>query len=644
MVAHVHTGLFRARPTSRWVAVWLLVPSLAVASPMAHLLRLAPTGEGPGDQFGIIVGGPGDLNADGFPDIAVSGFLNDAGGIDCGRAYVYFGGPIMSTTPSMVLTGEGPGDNFGAAKGAGDVNGDGYRDLIVGANQAGLPSPGKAYIYFGGPSMDSVPDVIFTGEHDGDLFGSRVATAGDINEDGYDDVIIGAIATSTHGYRTGSAYLYFGGPSMDDIPDMVFTGETAGDEFGLVAPAGDINGDGHQDIIIGAWIAASEAGRAYLYFGGPGMDNVPDEIFTGEAPGDRLGVSVMGSGDVNGDGHPDVIVGAFWNDANGPNAGRAYVYFGGPAMDTVPDVVLTGEAVGDGFGKSVCDAGDVNHDGFADVIVGAYQSDAGGYNSGKAYVFFGGNPMDSTPDMTITGEAAGDQMGYWVSSTGDLFGDGFPDVVVGASFNDASAVDAGRAYVTDFNRYFVQTPNGGEHWVSGGFGYVSWLGAEPADIWLSADNGMSYQRIVSGVGGKESNGVVIPVPSVTSTLARIKLTPTNPQVTGRDVSDAVFQIVPGTTGVTPGESQQPSFAPVLPNPVADAARLRFELPREATVTVSVFDMRGRRVATPIGGERLPAGQTSRTWRPSSLPPGVYEVRARIGAFEQARRAVWLGDR
>src|SRR5262249_41352712 len=206
----------------------------------------------------------------------------------------------------------------------------------------------------------------------------------------------------------------------------------------------------------GAWLAAGETGRAYLYFGGPGMDNVPDRVFTGAAAGDRFGTSVMGLGDVNADGFEDIIVGAYWNDAAGSNAGRSYVFLGSPTMDTIADVILTGEFPGDGFGKSVCDAGDVNDDGYSDVIVGAYQSDAGGPNSGKAYVFFGGNPMDVVPDMTISGEAPGDQLGYWVSSTGDLFGDGFPDVIVGASFNDAAATDAGRAYVTDFNRYFVQ--------------------------------------------------------------------------------------------------------------------------------------------------------------------------------------------
>src|SRR5204862_7217424 len=105
---------------------------------------------------GILVGGPGDLNGDGYPDVVIDGFLNDAAGQDAGRAYVFFGGPAMSAVPSLVLTGQSAGDNFGVVKGAGDVNGDGYPDLIVGANQAGSypNNPGKAYLYLGGPNMD----------------------------------------------------------------------------------------------------------------------------------------------------------------------------------------------------------------------------------------------------------------------------------------------------------------------------------------------------------------------------------------------------------------------------------------------------------------------------------------------------------
>ena len=127
---------------------------------------------------------------------------------------------------------------------------------------------------------------------------------------------------------------------------------------------------------------------------------------TGEAAGDVLGASVASGGDINGDGYDDVIVGAYLNDAGGPNTdnrGRVYVYFGGPAADSVADWVLTGEAAGDRFGISVHSAGDVNGDGDPDVIVGAYLSDSGGMDAGRAYVFYGGPGADSVPDLVLTG-------------------------------------------------------------------------------------------------------------------------------------------------------------------------------------------------------------------------------------------------
>src|SRR4029079_15805256 len=133
------------------------------------------------------------------------------------------------------------------------------------------------------------------------------------------------------------------------------------------------------------------------------------------ALGDRLGVSVHGLGDLNADGYGDIGIGAYLNDAAGVDAGRAYIYYGGPVVDTVPDVVLTGEAADDDFGKSICGAGDVNRDGYADVAVGAFTSDANGYNACRGYVYFGGSPMDNVPDVTLNGEAAGDHLGYWVA-------------------------------------------------------------------------------------------------------------------------------------------------------------------------------------------------------------------------------------
>ena len=284
--------------------------------------------------------------------------------------------------------------------------------------------------------MDSTADVTMTGEATNNFFGRSVSTAGDVNGDGYADVIVGA---PFYNSNTGRAYIYYGGPSMDNVADVTMTGEATSNNFGLsVSTAGDANGDGYGDVIVGADGYNSATGRAYIYDGGPSMDNVADVTMTGEATNNYFGFSVSTAGDVNGDGYADVIVGApFYNS----NTGRAYIYEGGPSMDNVADVTMTGEATNNYFGYSVSTAGDVNGDGYADVIVGApfYNS-----NTGRAYIYYGGPSMDNVADVTMTGEATGNYFGNSVSTAGNVNGDGYADVIIGA---DGYSTTTGRAYL-----------------------------------------------------------------------------------------------------------------------------------------------------------------------------------------------------
>jgi len=299
----------------------------------------------------------------------------------------------MDDIPDVIFTGETSYNYFGiSVAAAGDVNQDGFSDVIIGAegNAAGGFDAGRAYLYLGGLNMDNIADVIFTGAAGFDDFGHSVAAAGDVNHDGFSDVIVGAYLNDAGGNDAGRAYLYFGGASMDNVADVIFTGETVLNRFGIsIAAAGDVNHDGFADVLVGA----STAGRAYLYFGGTRMDNIADVIFTGETGGSAFGISAAAAGDVNHDGFADVIVGDNWNNAGGYNAGRAYLYFGGPRMDNLADAVFTGAAGSDLFGISVAAAGDVNHDGFSDVIVGATGNSAVGYQMGRAYVYAGGTTV-----------------------------------------------------------------------------------------------------------------------------------------------------------------------------------------------------------------------------------------------------------
>ncbi len=342
-------------------------------------------------------------------------------------------------------------DYFGiSVSSAGDVNGDSFSDIIVGAslNDAGGTWAGRAYLYFGGQNMDNIVDVILTGESAGCEFGHSVASAGDVNGDGYSDIIIGAWNKDTY---TGRAYVYFGGVHMDDCVDVILTGETLDDRFGCsVANVGDVNGDGYSDVIVGAFLndaIGPETGRAYVYFGGASMDQDVDVILTGEAEGNRFGCSVAGAGDVNGDGFSDIIVGASLNNAGGLMTGRVYLYFGGTRMDESADMILNGEAAGDRFGCSVSGGGDVNGDGYSDVIVGAFLNDAHGLEAGRAYIYFGGAGMDSIADWTLTGQTTDNWFGYSVASVGDVNCDGYSDVIVGAPHNDGGGEWNGQTYV-----------------------------------------------------------------------------------------------------------------------------------------------------------------------------------------------------
>jgi len=309
---------------------------------------------------------------------------------------------------------------------------------------AGNINPATTLAYnLGTVAMDTTADVTFTGAGgitNFDSLGISVASAGDVNGDGYNDVIVGA-----YGYFsfTGQAYIYYGGASMNNTADVTFTGAAVSDYFGgSVASAGDVNGDGFADVIVGAKGADGggvNRGQAYIYYGGASMNNTADVTFTGAANSDWLGFSVAPAGDVNGDGYADVIVGALYASTNN---GQAYIYYGGASMNNTADVTFTGAADNDSFGFSVAPAGDVNGDGYNDVIVGA--KDASSTN-GQAYIYYGGASMNNTADVTFTGVAAADDFGIDVASAGDVNGDGYNDVIVGAYL--AGVGDIGEAYI-----------------------------------------------------------------------------------------------------------------------------------------------------------------------------------------------------
>jgi len=393
------------------------------------------TGAAEGDWLGYSVASAGDVNHDGYADLFVGEPGNNSQS-SVGRAFVFSG---LNGDTLYSFVGEAAGDQFGGSvASAGDVNNDGYADLIVGAigNDASASDGGRAYV-FSGLNGDTLH--VFNGEETFNFFGWSVATAGDVNKDGYADLIVGAVLNDAGGTIAGKAYVYSG---LNGNTLHTFTGEASFAFLGWsVASAGDVNKDGHSDIIMGAIGSdgvGPNAGRAYVFSGKTG-DTL--HIFTGEAAGDSCGFSVSSAGDVNNDGYADVIVGAGGNDVGGVDAGRAYV-FCGKTGDTLH--IFTGEAAGDALGSSVSSAGDFNKDGYSDIIVGAVGYDAGVLNVGRAYVFSG---LNGDTLKVFTGEAAGDKFGNSVASSGDVNKDSFGDLIVAARLNDAGGADAGRVYV-----------------------------------------------------------------------------------------------------------------------------------------------------------------------------------------------------
>lgn len=384
-----------------------------------------------------------DVNGDGFADVLVGAFgVNGS----AGRAYVYLGGALgLSSTPAATLIGPDLADGrFGySVASAGDTNGDGFADVVVGAYGVNS-SAGRAYLYLGGAGgLSSVvgttlvgPDIANGG------FGKSVASAGDIDGDGFGDVIVGA-GNLNNG--SGRVYVYLGSAAGLSASGSPIFGSVSQGQFGdSVASAGDVNGDGFADVVVGAY-QANFAGRAFLYHGASnGLSTNPVTTLTGpDVMSGRFGGSVASAGDVNGDGFADVVVGA--NGIN-TNAGRAYLYLGsasGLAAAPANTTLIGPDVSGGRFGFSVSGAGDLNADGYADVVVGAYGMIS---SAGRAYTFLGSaSGLATSADSTLSGaDVAGGEFGISVANGGDANSDGFADVVVGAHLVNVSA---GRAYM-----------------------------------------------------------------------------------------------------------------------------------------------------------------------------------------------------
>lgn len=340
------------------------------------------------------------------------------------------------------MVGEEDGDWAGySASPVGDINGDGYADVLIGAPLAGFksgtPTPkgeGRAYLILGKPRSEWSPepinlasaDAIFRGCRRASMTARQVYAAGDVNGDGLDDFLISGWKCDDGVLFQGKAYLFLGRSNVNwgdhfpvELANASFLGEALRDHASYyVSTAGDVNGDGYDDFLITSTHnneSGQDAGQVYLILGRAEANwgaNYPlaqsDASFLGESPGDRAGRSATGVGDVNGDGYDDVLIGSLSNAESGVDAGQSYLILGRPEADWGTDYPLSqadasflGEAAGDESGRRVAGAGDVNGDGYADMLIGASRNSQAGEESGKSYLILGRPEADWGMDFSL---------------------------------------------------------------------------------------------------------------------------------------------------------------------------------------------------------------------------------------------------
>jgi len=441
-------------------------------SPVATgtLVHAAPwilDGEEHDGGFGDVVAGVGDVNGDGFADVLIAAPRYDG---ECGRVFVFHGSTNgVGRVPAWELRGEEPGDQLGyGAAAAGDVNGDGYADLLVatlGHRPGGIERNVTVAIYAGSPSGLRT-HALWTIRDGENRYGCTVGTAGDVNRDGFADVFVSWLKPPPTATPHRGLFVFYGSPAGPGLAPNWRIAETGPDlkpSLGAsAAAAGDVNGDGYDDLLVGARDASGvypHAGKAFLFLGSAsGLSAEPAWEATFDLPRrilmDPNGVMLFGSflagaDDLNHDGFGDVAVAAPYADHRDSDEGMVFVYHGSKqGLSSRPNRVIEANRPHAVLGYSVARVGDVDGDGYADLAVGAPWATLEQHSEGAVAVFRGRpDGLRADPDWSVRGQASEARLGKVVAGAGDVDGDGFRDLLVSVPGHRSAGGTVGRVLV-----------------------------------------------------------------------------------------------------------------------------------------------------------------------------------------------------
>ncbi len=416
------------------------------------------------ENQGWTVAGGRDINGDGYKDVLVGSPYYDRGGntdIGCVRVYLGVSGGV-ATTASCTLYGTQANACFGwSVAFAGDVNHDGYEDIIVGAplhDYSGATDAGKVFVYYGGSSgVSTTASWTYEANSSGMKLGTSVAGAGSVDGDNYSDIIIGAPGYSNGESGEGLAMVFCGtSTGLNSSYSWTVESNQVGAHLGAsVSAAGDVNGDGYADVVVGApeySNGSTDEGVAFVYMGSSiGLGSSAAWTAESNQISADFGRSVACAGDVNNDGYSDVLVGAPRYDHGQTNEGKIYLYLGASGGLSATESWTEESNQNNAYmGWAVAPAGDVNHDGYDDIMTGVPYYDDGIRSDAGRVVLYGGNSAGTpTTFGTFEGENAGDMFGYTLAPAGKVNSNNLDDIIVGSPAFSSAYSDGGKASILD---------------------------------------------------------------------------------------------------------------------------------------------------------------------------------------------------